>query len=297
MLAASAATYANQSEKGDRLWPQVHYDLLRFDRADQRTVDSGDVSWTREELLREALQATAGSTGKPLIEGWISSTAYGRLYWDHEIYLNFAPKLGTPLAQVCRVMVTGLPDTLAEPQGFAGGGGSGDKWCTEPGRAEVVPTPAEVRAMWRSGPVNDTAVFQGPGQTALTVMHVVGDKRFWWPVPPAHIADVLTVGRLPVGLAAARRIDRTLLVARLSGGGWGLMLKYEPSWTNLSGCFVTAASPAAMPSEQWITPQVENWCRDHAANHFSSLLLEQKPNVPVIVGSWGQTPKSWDDKW
>ena len=137
---------ANETDKDDRLWPQVSYELLHFERKGETASHQGDVSWPRDELRRKALEVTAETDDEPLRKGWISSTGYGRLYRDHEVYLVFAPKLGSPLAQVCHVVVTGVPDTHTQPHGFAGGGG--DKWCSEPGRAQIVPTPAQVRSNW-----------------------------------------------------------------------------------------------------------------------------------------------------
>ena len=96
--------------------------------------------------------------------------------------------------------------------------------------------------------MKDATVFRVTDNTTLTVRHITGLKQYSRPIPPAQVADVLTVGLMPVALEAARRTDRRLEVARLADGGWGLMLQYAPSWTNLSGCFLTAANRVAAPS-------------------------------------------------
>lgn len=293
-FAFSTMSAAAEGGNSTRLWPQVNYEVLHFDKSREMTSHQDNVSWSRNDLLRKALGAIAGSDSEPLIEGWISSTAYGRLYWDREVYLVFAPKPATPQAEVCHVVVNGVPNTHTQPQGFAGGGGSGEKWCSEPGRSEVVPTPAQVRAKWPRGRVEDTANFRNVRGPSLTVMHVVGLKQYSWPLQPANVGDIVTIGRLPTTLENARRRDRSLQIVRIANGGWGLLLKYEPSWMNLSGCFVTAPNQTAVATEAWITPDIERWCQDHAARHFASIPIEQRPAAPILMGKPGKT---WVDDW
>ncbi len=292
MLAVCALAAGAGAETSDHLWLQASYEVLQFDRAHETPGRQGDISWSRGELLRRVLEKTEKGDNGPLIEGWITSTIYGRLYWDREVYLTFAPKLNTPLAAVCRVIVTGLPNSAAQPQGFAVG--NGRDWCSEPGRADVVPTVAQVRAKWPRGRVGDSAVFRTSQGMTVTVRHVVGLNQYSTPLPPADVANILTIGLLPTTLEGARRKDRTLKVARLADARWGLALKYEPTWMNLSGCFLTTANQASVPSEGWITPEIEKWCRDHVARYFASVPLDQRPTPPVVMG---QPSKSWAEDW
>lgn len=292
-LGSWTPSVANSSNGDNPLILQARYEIMHFNKGGETHSNNSDISWRRDELLKTVLEMTEKGDGKPLIEGWISNTAYGRLYRNREVYFVFAPKLGTPLADVCRVVVTGASNS-AHPQSFAGGGGDGDKWCSEPVRAEIAPTPSQVRATWHRGQVEDIATFHASDKTTLSVSHVTNLKEYDNPLPPIKVVDVLTFGRMPVSLESVRRTDRHLEVSRLADGGWGLMLKYAPSWTNLSGCFITADDSSGVPSESWITPEIEQWCRSHAARYFASIPPQQKPMPHVVMG---QLARSWSETW
>jgi len=264
------------------LRPQLSYVLLRFNAAEDGSASHGADSWQRADLLRAALQKTGAHEERPLIEGWITATTYGRLNWDREDYLVFAPKLNTPLAEVCHVIVTDVVRSFTQPQTFSIGGGGGDKWCSEPGRADEVPTPDQIRAKWPRGEVADIAQFRLPEGATVTARHIVGVRQYGWPLPPAKVANILTMGLLPTSLDGARRNDRQLDLARLADGRWAVTLKYS---LNLSGCFLTNSRPSALPSEAWITPEVERWCTDHDAGYLASIPVDQRPRPIPTMGS------------
>jgi hypothetical protein len=291
-LALSAfATTTAAAQSAERARPQLSYELQRYDRTELASApgDAGD--WQRADLLRAALDKTSARENRPLIEGWITASAYGRLYWNREDYLVFAPKLKTPLADVCHVVVTDVVHSFTQPQLYAGGGGGGDRWCSEPGRSDFMPTPDQVRAKWPRGSVSDVATFQSSEGIAITVRHVVGIKQYGWPLPPANVTKILTIGLLPISLESARRYDRRIEVLRLAGGRWGVTLKHSLS---LSGCFLMTSQPAMLPSEDWVTPEVETWCRDHDARYLASIPPAQRPALMPIVGP---ARKSWADEW
>lgn len=263
------------------LRPQLSYVLLRFNAAEDGSASHGADSWQRADLLRAALQKTGTHEERPLIEGWTTATTYGRLYWDREDYLVFAPKLNTPLAEVCHVIVTDVVRSFTQPQTFSIGGG-GDKWCSEPGRADEVPTPDQIRAKWPRGEVADIAQFRLPEGATVTARHIVGVRQYGWPLPPAKVANILTIGLLPMSLDGARRNDRQLELARLADGRWAMTLKYS---LNLSGCFLTNSRPSALPSEAWITSEVEQWCSDHDAGYLASIPVDKRPTPIPTLGS------------
>jgi len=291
LFAPFALAAAAEVKGSDHLWPHVSYELLQFRKEGSDTSRRADAGWSRDDLLRKILETT-NNDHEPLMEGWTTSESYAQLYWDHEVYFVFSKPV-TSMAEVCRVVVTGLPETDAFPQRFSAGVGS-KGWCSEPGRADIVPTPAQVRASWTRGRLESSAVFHTSQGIEITVKHIVGLPEYSLPLPPANVANVLTTNLLPTTLLGARRRDRRLDAVRLSNAKWGLLLKYEPTWLNLSGCFLSASKSIDVPSEAWITTEIDKWCHDRTTHYFASIPTEKRPMVPVIMG---QPRKSWAENW
>lgn len=267
---ALAGSSLSAQEPAQRLWPEASYTLMDV-RGD------GDA----EALARRAVAASPPDTKAPLLQGWMFSNLFAQIHADHHVYYRiYGEGAGQ---QVCRVTVSGLPETSVTPTLKAFGRGE-KLWCHEPGRAAVVPTISAQRAAWPRGRLVRTAQFASPDGVPLTVRHIVANKRWIWPLPPQNLADVKLLTFLPQSRASSMNTKRQLFLLQLGNGRWALSFRTSREiGYDISACFIQSVRPGAqMPQENWLTTAIESWCRTQSDAHLAALPAADKPVVPPV---------------
>lgn len=265
----SASALFAQAEKPP-LWPQASYSLMEL-RGD------GDV----EKLVQRALAAAPQDAKVPLLQGWLWPNVFAQIHSDHHVMYSVVGNGAEQ--QVCRITVSGLPNTAPTPATFAVGRGY-PLWCQEPGKADNAPTPSQVRARWPRGRLVRTARFTSADGKPLAVSHIVADNNWVWPLPPQKLADVTLLTFLPKSRTSSTDLKRQLFLMQLANGRWALSFRtIRDIGYDVSACFIQPARAASLiPQESWLTPAIETWCRTQSDAHLAVLPAAERP-VPTPV--------------
>ena len=197
-FAGCTSAMPSPAQVRSELWPFVTYELLATgDQGVRADTQTRLTEWVR----RTAFADSTKDDDVVLMEGWLSSNTYGRLYNDQEVYAVINKNAERRGTQICRVTVTKLPDSTSFPYLFSFGGGT--EWCSPPGRSPNAPTPSAVRSGWQRGRVAATAVFRSTDGTPMKVQHIANLNRA---VPFSILGgdELLTFSKFPRQLEDVR---------------------------------------------------------------------------------------------
>jgi len=281
LVAAPVSAEAQTSQPS----PSTSYTLFSYDKGD----DAAGSGSRREMLLARALRDAPSESSKPLIEGWITTETYSRIYADRQIYFVLHLSTADTKAQVCQVGLIGLPSSIMFPD--IASVGAGIDWCTAPRTIKATTSNSQHDNWPPRGRAGAATNMRSADGTPLRVLQLTDLKMLDRPLPPADIADVLTIGLFPGSRDNAKRSDRYLYVLRLRSGEWAMALKFHRSFGgDLSACFFLPARKAGtVPNEGWATPDIEDWCRKNADSYLASLPADQIP--PTIVVARSHSPR------